>query len=189
MIPEKAISKYLKVKTMAERGEEGERKAAAGILLMLNKKYPGIGSAAAARQASERGNDTGHADPPGEAPPPGVWSKGPSPSPQPQAAEGNWENIFQNGFEYAKTAWQGVYGFASSVNDIILARNMGTENVQLVAKENPSGSISINVRIPSEVIEILDGHLSFAQKSAFRDAVLERFQEALDVAVWGSSES
>ena len=166
MIPEKAISKYLKVKTMAERGEEGERKAAAGILLMLNKKYPGIGSAAAARQASERGNDTGHADPPGEAPPPGVWSKGPSPSPQTQAAEGNWENIFQ-----------------------ILARNMGTENVQLVAKENPSGSISINVRIPSEVIEVLDGHLSFAQKSAFRDAVLERFQEALDVAVWGSSES
>ena len=39
------------------------------------------------------------------------------------------------------------------------------------------------------VIEVLDGHLSFAQKSAFRDAVLERFQEALDVAVWGSSES
>lgn len=186
MIPDKAISKYLKVKTMAERGEEGERKAAAGILLMLNKKYPGIGTVAAERQEEEKRADSS----PGEAQdtPPGVWSKGGAPNARRDGDNGNWENIFQNGFEYAKTAWQGVYGFASSVNDIIMARNLGIENVQLVAKENPTGSISINVRIPSEVVDLVDGHLSVAQRSAFRDAVLERFQEALDVAVWGSSE-
>ena len=69
-VPPDVIAKYRKVKAYAERGEGNERQNARRIMESLEAKYPGLGRAAAAREAFER---PGSFVVPEGPPPPGFW--------------------------------------------------------------------------------------------------------------------
>ena len=171
MLPEKLVKRYLSVKALAQRGVGGERRNARSILEALEKRHPTLSLEADAQERREKGEDV-------PEPPPGVWN-GYTPPPQAKSG-GNWENLFQ----HAQAAFQGVYGFASTLTNVVSAQNMANEHVEVTARQTRAGSVILSAKMSEEVFEIAADQLTEVQKVAFRDTVLRRLKEHLDAIVW-----
>jgi len=174
MALEKHVLRYLSVKALAEQGVGGERTNAKNILKVMEQKFPGIAAQASQYKKTEADPD----------PPPGVWPTGAPPSPAPEKETGNWENLF---FNAAQAAFHGAYGFASTLTNVVFARQLALERVDVYARETRSGNIILSVRMEGEVYDMAVD-LNGIQKTAFRDYLLERVRGELDLMLWGPPE-
>lgn len=164
------IQKYLKVKVLAERGAPGERDNAARIVASMLKNHPGLDLEATAWERSQQTSE----DP--DPYPSGVW-----PGNEAKASEatesrfgGNWENIFN----FARSAMNNAYDFASNMANAYLGRRIAEEHVETTTKFTRSNNIIISFKMDVAVYEYLDT-LNAVQKQAFRQAMHEYLDEEI----------
>jgi hypothetical protein len=166
------VQKYLKIKALAERGEQGERENAARILATMAKNHPGLD--VHAERFAEEQNETPEPDPF----PSGVWPGNGSPSSNPADGSkfgGNWENIFN----FARSAVNNAYDFASNMANAYLGRRVAEEYVETSTKFTKSNNVIISMKMSVSVYEYLDT-LNTVQKQAFRQTLHEYLDEELD---------
>lgn len=163
------IQKYLKVKVLAERGEQGERDNAARIVASMLKNHPGLDKEAIAWQRAQ------HQEEP-DPYPSGVWpgeENKPSDTNESRFG-GNWENIFN----FARSAMNNAYDFASNMANAYLGRRIAEEHVERTTKFTKSNNIIISFKMDVAVYEYLDT-LNGVQKQAFRQALHEYLDEEI----------
>jgi len=162
---EKIISRYLKVKALADKGTEGEKKAANKILLRMEKKHPGVGAAAAKHQ--QEATEAPIAQGGGAAGPGGAWSR----------MTGNWENIFQ----YAAGVYQTVQEIVEEVSDVLQGQELADEEVVWKAGASRKGFVYLSMRMSLDAM-FEARELSPAQQEMFKQALhteLERYLDSL----------
>ena len=183
MLPEAVLSRYLKVRALAEQGMPGERDAARSILAKMESEYPGVRVQAERWQRTQQKKQEGASSPPPRAAheaPPGVWPKAEGAATSRDHREdqrgqsGNWENIFQ----YARTAFNGAYGFAETIANAVAGRTLA-EQLVISSRVNPSGFIAVTIKLPLAVYQQVLG-LNAIQKTAFRQSLHEQLDEHLD---------
>ena len=180
MIDESTLQRYLKVKALSERGSPGERDNASRIRQKMEKEYEGIAAAAAVWERFNGGPQGGssHSTPgpstPGPQPPPGVWpSDGPNASQGPSSG-GNWETIF----DWTKTAFKEAYGFAETVANVALGRQVA-DHVQISTRLTRADSVLITYKMSLTTYNQARS-LTRPQREAFRDALHEMLDDTLD---------
>jgi hypothetical protein len=155
---EKLLTRYLKVKALAEGGEGGERASAQKILRSFEQKHPGISAAAAAHEKAQNGASL--------RPPP--WRTGSRPG------SGNWEQIFR----YAAGFYETVKDVVEDVSDAHYGRTLAQAEVRFSGNTRDS-HIFVRLKIHFDaVVEARD--LNAIQKEAFRQAVHDMLEEYLD---------
>jgi hypothetical protein len=186
MSDEALLSRYLKVKALVERGVPGEQKAARVVLDKMESEHPGIRVQAERfrrkKEAEAQEASAPHPQPkskPKREAPPGVWYKDEEDEPKPWEARGeqrggNWENLFQNAWSAAKTA----YGFAETISNAIAGRDLA-EELQIGSRMTNSGHISISLKLPLAAYQQVLG-LNAIQRAAFRQALHEKLDVHLD---------
>jgi hypothetical protein len=183
------IIRYLKVKALADRGSPGERENASRILARLQKAHPGIQAAARAYEQEEKRNQEEQAaeapagakeepkGPPNPREAGGYWSEanmGPSGPSGPFGAFGNWEDIYQ----YAQAAVNGVYNFAQTAANVALGRQVADE-VQVSTRVGRTGNLLLTFRFAISTWEAVT-ELNALQARAFREAMHELLDAELD---------
>jgi len=170
MTSEKDIIRYLRVRALAEKGVEGERRTAARIVTDLEKKFPGIRFEAASYEKQQAARGTKQTAPP----PPGVHPKGPVYT-APEAAEGNWENIFS----WAQGVAQNVYGFAQTVGNVLAGRQLAEMHVRSGVRVSKTDRVLITLSMSMNTYEQA-ARLNRMQHQAFREAVHAKLAKELD---------
>ncbi len=163
---EKLLIRYLKVKALAEGGEQGEKDAAKKILARLEAQNPGIEAAAARWQAEE---DAGReAARRGQAYPP----------PQPgrdgwRGRVGNWEEIFR----YAAGVYETVRDVMEEVSDTYYGQTVAEE--VSFSGGNRNESVFVRLKFPYRVVQEARA-LNVLQKESFRQTIHNKLDEYLD---------
>jgi len=158
---EKTLSRYLKVKALAEGGEGGEKDAARKILSRLEGQYPGIGEAAAAYARQDSA--------PGREPVPSGGRRR-----WPFRAPGNWEEIFR----YAAGVYETVQEVMDDVTDAYYGQSLAEEDVEFsggTRKEN----VFIRLKMSFATVEEARS-LNVIQKESFRQTLHSKLDTYLD---------
>lgn len=162
---EKIITRYLKVKALADKGTEGEKKAASKILHRMENKHPGVSAAASAHQRQT--SDTPIPQNGGASGAEGAWSR----------MTGNWENIFQ----YAAGVYQTVQEIVEEVSDVLQGQELADEEVVWKAGASKKGFVYLSMRMSLDAM-FEARELSPAQQEMFKQALhteLERYLDSL----------
>ena len=136
----KALEKYLKIKALAERGEPGERENARKLLQRMERKHPWIKMEAARREVKE------------ETPPEpdrphwsDVWRQ--------QQEARSWQEHLRNFGSAASGAFEWASQFAGQAFSVHEAQRLAQQHVKLNIKDNNTGSLSCNIRIPPAIAQ------------------------------------
>lgn len=166
-IPQAVVEKYIKVRRLAERGEEGERRAAARIAQRMEQQYPGIselvkdgkGQGENSFPGGQRGRQRGPSGP-----------KGPSRPSSPL----NWQSLFGQAAEIFST-FQSAFDKASSMAYArLLARRSSAGKIF-----RRRGDIVVQVRVPVDsVAEAMS--LSSVQQEFFKQGLCDLFAEQVE---------
>lgn len=172
-LTENAVTKYIKIKALAERGASGERDNAGRILHRMESEYPGIRAAAESRLrsqetrgSSENGGSSDSTQSSTGYPQGGPFPGGPFP--------GNWENLFR----YAKTAYTYASDFAETVADSQVGYTL-SEYADVSARLSRKGNVLVTLRMPLDIFQEAQ-QLNTLQKQAFRNALHGLLDEQLD---------
>lgn len=174
MQPEKLVLKYIKVRALAQQGNGGERTAAKKILGQMEMDHPGIQQAVAQYEAQQRAHQAqaqaaAHPQPNAQpaAAPAGVWAK--------EGTNGNWENLFR----YAKTAFEGVYGFAEQAAQVMLGAALAQKVETRFKYGTRRDVLYLTFTWPREVYLALP-RLNTLQQQAFKEAMRAKLDQHLD---------
>lgn len=154
---EKLLTRYLKVKALADRGEAGEKAAAQQILRSLEEKHPGIQQAAAAHKRSQ------------ETP----QSRQPARSADGGTA-GNWEQIFR----YAAGFYSTVKDVVEDVTDAYYGKELAEDEVEFSGYTRGE-VLFIRMKFSFDLVHELRG-LNAVQKESFRQSMHAQFEAYLD---------
>ena len=177
MIPKEKVEKYLKIKALAEQGAGGEKESARRLLAKMEVEFPGIGSQAAKTQKQQDESDA-FAD--GYS----AWNEGPVPEPtantNPRAHRSgsrvNWDDLLN----FAKSAVNNAYDFASHVASAWVGRQLAEDYVTVAIRETQkSGNVSVIFRVSDEVLGYAE-NLNLVQQQAFRQVFHEMLDEKLN---------
>ena len=157
MIPEKVLERYVRVKALAERGYQGEKKVAQAMAQKLRAEYPGID--AASSHIDPNGGDDKY------------WWPGRTSQAQ---TGGNWEKLFS----YAQDFWGAASSFAETITEAARGASLATQ-VRLTSRVIKSGNLLIGFSMPMEVYEKVSG-LNQVQKAAFKHRLLEALSVEMD---------
>jgi hypothetical protein len=152
---EKLISRYLKVKALADGGDGGEKESAKKILAGFEAKHPGIAQAAAEHSGAGR-ETTG------------------SPPPPPSYRRGNWEQIFR----YAAGFYETVRDAVEDVTDAYYGKELAENDVE-ISGGSRNEAIFVRLKFPFPVVEEIR-RLNAVQKEAFRHEIHEKLETYLD---------
>ena len=163
---EKTVSRYIKVKALADRGSAGEQEAARRILASLESKNPGIADAAAQKLREEE-----KPEPTEGFNPFTTWRQG--------RGAGNWENIFQ----YAKWAYETVSDVAETVIEAQKGRELCEEEVEFSGRRRGQ-ALFVSIKFPFACVETVR-EMNTLQKETFRQSIHDRLDEYLDAILEG----
>jgi hypothetical protein len=176
MIPEGILEKYIKVRKLAHHGVAGEATAAQRVLKTLESRYPGIRAEADVWERADMDVEDYEEPPP---PPPQDdrphWSDVVREQQQ-QAKTGRWKDQFSQWGKAAGNAFSWAADMAGQAFDIREAQLFASapQYSKVVFKDNPTGSISINVKVPPEVAWQIDHRFTTEQKMVFARTLGER---------------
>jgi len=158
---EKTILRYLKVKALADGGQDGEKDSARTILTRLEGQYPGIREAAAAYATRQEAPAREPVVPRQRGP---GW----------RSRVGNWEEIFR----YAAGVYQTVQEVVEDVSDAYYGQTLAEEDVIFsggTRKEN----VFVRMKMSFETLHEARA-LNVMQQEAFRQALHAKLDGYLD---------
>jgi hypothetical protein len=159
---EKTLSRYLKVKALAEEGEAGEKDAARRIMERLEGQYPDLAEAAAAH-VSRQAAKAREAARPAQAP-----------ARQRPSRARNWGELFR----YAADVYETVQEVVGEAADARYGQTLAEEDVEFSGGSR-QGNVFIRLKMSfGTVQEARD--LNVIQRESFRQALHARLDEYLD---------
>lgn len=166
---EELRDKYIKVHALAERGVEGEQKAAGVRRAALEETYPGLGVEALRwRDEKERKEKEARAQP--QPPPPPTPAAPVHTTPGGFPNLGKWSGVLEQAFQTASRV-------AETALNTELGRRAAEMSVQLeepTKRDLQAGRYKLGVVAAVEQLQWARANLTDAQKQAFAKAVGER---------------
>jgi|7_EtaG_2_1085326.scaffolds.fasta_scaffold07541_4 hypothetical protein len=165
-IPDKKIHQYNKVWMLIETNSP-ESPAAKNILANLERQYQGIAEAARIYRLSEEEPETQEEE---------IHTRHWSDVYQPKPPPPTWERV--------KKAANGAFSWASDMAQhafgVHEAQFMAKEFVAISSRDNRSGSLTINVRIPPAILWKAIHEFTPEQKTVFANTVMHDFMAEIN---------
>ena len=155
----KTLNRYLKVRALAEAGSPGEKEAAQRTLGKMEARYPGV------KEEADKLHQERQA---------GQKATRPPAHPPHEGRTGNWEQIFR----YAAGFYSTVRDVVEEVAEAYYGKILAEQEVVVSATRNKS-HLFIRVKVPVEAAQEARS-MNAAQKSAFREVVMEEVEGYLD---------
>ena len=170
-VPEKDLDRFIKVRRLTKSNQEGERDAALRLLERWRNEWRLKGVNIDDQADIHERLTEGSVDDPSEEPP--HWSD--VYNQQQSEREAEWKQRFSQWGQAATSAFSWAANVASQAFAAQEARVLATEDIytRIQVRQNPSGSMSLNVRVSPETLAFLD-RLSDEQKIAYVNTVAQR---------------